>query len=107
MRTNFDTLPWMTLDPPADPYRIDDAAALAALYGEPGASSLRKEVASLHPVYRAIVEAAPFAVLATVGPDGVDASPRGDAPASSRCGTSTRCCCPIAAATTASTACAT
>jgi PPOX class probable FMN-dependent enzyme len=34
----------------------------------------------LHPVYRAIVEAAPFVVLASVGPDGLDASPRGDAP---------------------------
>ncbi|MES3013252.1 MAG: pyridoxamine 5'-phosphate oxidase family protein, partial [Pseudomonadota bacterium] len=34
----------------------------------------------LHPHYRAIVEAAPFAVLATAGPEGLDASPRGDAP---------------------------
>ena len=64
----------------ADPHRITDTAALAALYGEPGEASIRKEVDRLHPVYRAIVEAAPFAVLATAGPDGLDASPRGDAP---------------------------
>lgn len=64
----------------ADAFRIRDTATLAALYGEPGATSLRKEVSHLHPVYRAIVEAAPFAVLATVGPGGLDASPRGDAP---------------------------
>lgn len=70
----------MNPDPHADPFRIADAAVLAALYGEPGETSLRKEVTSLHPVYREIVEAAPFAVLATVGPDGLDASPRGDAP---------------------------
>ena len=64
----------------ADAFRIRDTATLAALYGEPGETSLRKEVSHLHPVYRAIVEAAPFAVLATVGPGGLDASPRGDAP---------------------------
>ena len=64
----------------ADAFRISDTATLAALYGEPGETSLRKEVSHLHPVYRAIVEAAPFAVLATVGPGGLDASPRGDAP---------------------------
>jgi uncharacterized protein len=60
--------------------RIDDLATLAALYGEPGESSVRKEVDHLHPHYRAIIEAAPFAVLATAGPEGLDASPRGDAP---------------------------
>jgi len=64
----------------ADPYRVRDAAILAALYGEPGDTSIRKEVSFLHPHYRAIVEAAPFAVLATCGAGGLDASPRGDAP---------------------------
>lgn len=62
------------------PFRIRDTAALAALYGAPGETSIAKEASSLHPVYRAIVEAAPFAVLATHGPEGLDASPRGDAP---------------------------
>lgn len=50
-------------------------------YGEgPGATSIVKEVDHLHPLYRPYVEAAPFAVLATLGPRGLDASPRGDAP---------------------------
>ena len=64
----------------ADPHRVHDLATLAALYGDANPSSLRKEVTSLVPVYRALVEAAPFAVLATSGPDGLDASPRGDMP---------------------------
>src|SRR5580765_1785040 len=63
-----------------DHHRIDNLERLAALYGAPGEASIRKEVDHLHPHYRAIVEAAPFAVLATVGPEGLDASPRGDAP---------------------------
>lgn len=61
-------------------HRIDDLDTLAALYGEPGEASVRKEIDRLHLHYRAIIEAAPFAVLATAGPDGLDASPRGDAP---------------------------
>jgi len=63
-----------------DPHRITDLAALTALYGEPGLASLAKEVPTVHPHYRAIIERAPFAILATVGPDGLDASPRGDPP---------------------------
>jgi len=65
---------------PIDPHHIRDLAALSALYGEPGITSLAKEVPFVHPHYRAIIEKAPFAVLATVGPDGLDASPRGDPP---------------------------
>jgi len=61
-------------------HRIHDLATLAALYGEPGVAAIRKEVDHIHPHYRAIIEAAPFAVLATAGPEGLDASPRGDAP---------------------------
>jgi PPOX class probable FMN-dependent enzyme len=34
----------------------------------------------VHPLYRPYIEAAPFAVLATLGPQGLDTSPRGDAP---------------------------
>ena len=64
----------------ADAHTITDLATLQALYGEPGEASVRKEVNWMHPSYRAIIEAAPFAVLATAGPDGLDASPRGDAP---------------------------
>ena len=59
-------------------HQITDAAQLAALYGEPGEASRRKEVPYLHPAYRPLIEAAPFAALATVGPEGMDVSPRGD-----------------------------
>jgi len=40
---------------------------------------LKKEVAYVHPCYRKFIEAAPFVLLATSGPDGLDLSPRGDA----------------------------
>lgn len=52
--------------------------ALTALYGEPGAAALRKEADRLTPAYRAFIEKARFAALATVGPEGMDCSPRGD-----------------------------
>jgi len=57
---------------------VTDASTLQALYGSPGEASRKKEVDHVHPHYRAFIEAAPFAVLATSGPDGLDASPRGD-----------------------------
>lgn len=62
------------------PAFLKDIAALEALYGAPAAPSLAKEVDRLTPGYRAFVEASPFLVLATAGPEGLDASPRGDAP---------------------------
>ena len=68
----------MTLPP--DTHTITRADQLKALFGEPGEASLKKEVAFVHPHYRAMIEASPFAVLATSGPAGLDASPRGDAP---------------------------
>ncbi|PLC03986.1 pyridoxamine 5'-phosphate oxidase [Variovorax sp. RO1] len=59
---------------------IDTVAQLEALFGQPGEASLKKEVPYLHPSYQALIAASPFAVLATLGPGGLDASPRGDAP---------------------------
>jgi PPOX class probable FMN-dependent enzyme len=64
----------------ADANNIRDAATLEKLYGAPGAASISKEVPFIHPHYRALIEASPFAALATSGPDGLDVSPRGDAP---------------------------
>jgi PPOX class probable FMN-dependent enzyme len=58
--------------------RIDTIAQLEAIYGQPGESSLVKEVDHITPHYRALIEASPFAVLATSGPEGLDCSPRGD-----------------------------
>lgn len=51
---------------------------LEALFGVVGEASLRKEVPLLHPHYRAWIEKSPFAVLATIGVNGLDTSPRGD-----------------------------
>ncbi|WP_066267280.1 pyridoxamine 5'-phosphate oxidase family protein [Hydrogenophaga palleronii] len=65
---------------PADTHTITDLASLQALFGPVGEASLRKEVSHLHPVYQRWIAASPFAVLATVGPDGLDTSPRGDPP---------------------------
>ncbi|WP_372398157.1 pyridoxamine 5'-phosphate oxidase family protein [Azospirillum sp. HJ39] len=59
---------------------VADLAALEALYGQPAAPSLAKEVPALTPGYRALIEASPFLILATSGPGGLDASPRGDGP---------------------------
>ncbi|MCC8394791.1 pyridoxamine 5'-phosphate oxidase family protein [Paraburkholderia sp. MMS20-SJTR3] len=53
---------------------------LEALYAQPAERSLRKEIDYVNDDYRAFVEAAPLAVLATSGPAGLDCSPRGDAP---------------------------
>jgi PPOX class probable FMN-dependent enzyme len=52
---------------------------LTALYGEPGEASLVKVTDFLLPEYRAMIAASPFMALATVGPEGLDCSPRGDA----------------------------
>jgi PPOX class probable FMN-dependent enzyme len=60
---------------------VRDLAALEQLYAIPvAAASLAKEADHIHPHYRALIEASPFAMLATSGPDGLDASPRGDEP---------------------------
>ena len=61
-----------------DPHSLTTVEQLEALYGEVGEASRRKEVDHVHPAYRAMIEASPFCVLATSGPDGLDASPRGD-----------------------------
>lgn len=53
---------------------------LQALYGDSHERSRRKELPRLIEPYRALIQASPFAVLASVGPDGLDCSPRGDAP---------------------------
>jgi uncharacterized protein len=59
---------------------INDLATLESLFDIVGEASIKKEVSYLHPAYQAMISASPFAVLATVGPDGLDISPRGDPP---------------------------
>ena len=64
-----------------DPHRIASLAALEALYDQPPAeASILKETDRIVPVYQALIEASPFAALATRGPEGLDCSPRGDGP---------------------------
>jgi uncharacterized protein len=59
-------------------YIIRDEAALLAVYGGGNEASLLKEIDHIHPHYRAFIEASSYCILASVGPEGVDASPRGD-----------------------------
>ncbi len=63
-----------------DDLLIRDEATLNALYGEINPGSIAKETDYIHPHYRTLIEASPFMVLATVGPEGLDCSPRGDPP---------------------------
>ncbi|UWQ25563.1 pyridoxamine 5'-phosphate oxidase family protein [Leisingera aquaemixtae] len=51
---------------------------LEALYGEPGAPSLRKVARQMTPLYRKWIMASKLCMLASVGPEGTDDSPRGD-----------------------------
>lgn len=58
---------------------VRDIAALEALYQPaPAAASTVKVAHAMTPDYRRLIEASPFAALATVGPEGIDCSPRGD-----------------------------
>jgi len=57
---------------------IRDVASLEALYGEVSLGAQLKEMPYLHAHYAALIKASPFAILATSGPGGLDASPRGD-----------------------------
>lgn len=51
---------------------------LESLFGAVGEASIAKETTVLHPIYQQWIAASPFAVLATVGSEGLDVSPRGD-----------------------------
>ncbi len=57
---------------------ITTIAELESLYGQPLGTSITKEVDYISNEYRAFIEKAPFVVIATVGPEGLDCSPRGD-----------------------------
>ena len=66
------------MTPARDEHAIDTLPRLEALLGTLSDASVRKELPYVHPAYRAMIAASPFAVLATTGPGGLDASPRGD-----------------------------
>jgi len=51
---------------------------LKRIYGDVTEASTAKVTTSLTPQYRRMIEASPFMAFATVGPEGLDCSPRGD-----------------------------
>lgn len=57
---------------------IRDTAALEALYGPP-VKTARQEADHLRQAFRDFIRRSPFAIIATHGPQGVDASAKGDA----------------------------
>ena len=59
--------------------KIETVQELNALYGDPGEASLIKVTDYLTAEYSRMIEVSPFVALATVGPEGLDCSPRGDA----------------------------
>jgi PPOX class probable FMN-dependent enzyme len=61
-------------------HRITTQEQLDALYGTPVDGALAKEIDYISDHYRAFIDKAPFVVVATVGPEGLDCSPRGDPP---------------------------
>jgi PPOX class probable FMN-dependent enzyme len=61
-------------------HRITTEEQLDALYGTPAEAAVFKEIDCISDHYKAFVDKAPFVVVATVGPEGLDCSPRGDPP---------------------------
>ena len=59
-------------------HRITSIEELDALYGAPDEAAVIKEIDHISDHYRAFIDKAPFVVIATVGPEGLDCSPRGD-----------------------------
>ena len=65
----------------AQDHTIATTEQLESLYTDaPHGAAVFKETEHVTPQYRQLIEAAPFAVLATCGPEGLDCSPRGDPP---------------------------
>jgi PPOX class probable FMN-dependent enzyme len=59
---------------------VTTMAQLEALYGEKMPAAVIKENDHINGSYRKLIEAAPFVTVATAGPEGLDCSPKGDAP---------------------------
>lgn len=58
--------------------KLTSIAELEAIYGTPVETSIIKEIDYISDHYRSFIEASPFITLSTVGPEGLDCSPRGD-----------------------------
>jgi PPOX class probable FMN-dependent enzyme len=59
---------------------VSSVEQLEALYGVPNLASTAKVADHVTAHYRTYIEASPFLALATVGPEGLDCTPRGDRP---------------------------
>lgn len=57
---------------------ISTITALEALYGTPKPAATDKVARRMTPEFRTWIERSRFCILSTVGPEGTDASPRGD-----------------------------
>ncbi|MBB4569774.1 pyridoxamine 5'-phosphate oxidase family protein [Rhizobium leucaenae] len=57
---------------------ITSVEELNEFYGGTSEASIAKVTSALTPLYRRMIEVSPFVALATVGPEGLDCSPRGD-----------------------------
>ncbi len=62
----------------ADDDAITTLEDLEALYGAAVPRSLTKEIDYISDHYRAFIEASPFMMIASIAPEGLDCSPRGD-----------------------------
>ncbi|MGL4323054.1 MAG: pyridoxamine 5'-phosphate oxidase family protein [Beijerinckiaceae bacterium] len=63
---------------PADAHTITTIAALEALYTPVSPVAILKELDHISADYAKFIAASPFMILATVGEEGLDCSPRGD-----------------------------
>lgn len=61
-----------------DQYQVTTLDQLTALSGPLSDATVMKETDYVHPLYAQIIAASPFLVMSTIGPNGVDVSPRGD-----------------------------
>jgi PPOX class probable FMN-dependent enzyme len=62
-------------------HTITTTEELERVYSDaPYGAAIFKETDRVTPLYRKLIEAAPFVVIATSGPEGLDCSPRGDPP---------------------------
>ena len=59
---------------------LSSTQELEQAYGQPSARALVKELTYLNEEYQRYIRNAPFVLLATVAEQGIDVSPRGDAP---------------------------
>jgi PPOX class probable FMN-dependent enzyme len=63
----------------ASDHLVTTIEQLESLYGEKNPNSIVKEIDHINASYRKLIEASPFVVVATGGPEGLDCSPKGDA----------------------------